>query len=153
MFDYKVVQREPLQRPEFFDLIRSDGTRIHIDSGGNITNTILDNEPGNIRSKGCATSKARAEYKTEKIKSVTVSGLDRSKIAIDSTDNFTSLKQLLVDLSAQDDAAYAKENRCRSEMEFLLSLMMNLLKLLCSVVLKMLLITFLTNCNLIGSRP
>lgn len=115
MFDYKVVQREPLQRPEFFDLIRSDGTRIHIDSGGNTTNTILDNEPGNIRSKGCATSKARAEYKTEKIKSVTVSGLDRSKIAIDSTDNFTSLKQLLVDLSAQDDAAYAKENRCRSE--------------------------------------
>lgn len=41
--------------------------------------------------------------------------MDRSKIAIDSTDNFTSLKQLLVDLSAQDDAAYAKENRCRSE--------------------------------------
>lgn len=115
MFDYKVVQREPLQRPEFFDLIRSDGTRIHIDSGGNTTNTILDNEPGNIRSKGCATSKARAEYKTEKIKSVTVSGLDRSKIALDSTDNFTSLKQLLVDLSAQDDAVYAKENRRRSE--------------------------------------
>lgn len=115
MFDYKAVQREPLQQNEFFDLIRPDRTRVHIDSGGNVTNSRLDNDSSNIRSKGCATSKARAEYNTDKIKSVTASGLDRSKVALDSTDNFTSLKQLLVDLSAQDDSAYAKENRHRSE--------------------------------------
>lgn len=115
MFDYKVVQREPFLQNDFFDLIRPDGTRIHIDSGGNIRNSRLDNDPSNIRSKGCATSKARTEYKTEKIKSVTVAELDKSKVAMDSTDNFTSLKQLFVDLSAQDDSAYAKENRHRSE--------------------------------------
>lgn len=116
MFDYKAVQRDPLSNPEFFAIIKSDGERINIDSGGSNGDSRLDHDPINLRSKGCATSKARAEYNTEKISSVKVSSLDSTNVSMDSTDNFTSLKQLIVDLDSQDAAAYMEENRHRAEM-------------------------------------
>lgn len=117
MFDYTAVPREPLLNPDFFDIIKPDGGRIHIDSGNSLRNGRLDHDPINIRSKGCATSKARAEYNTEKISFVKVSSLDSDNVSMDSTDNFTSLKQLMVDLASQDAAAYMKENRHRADME------------------------------------
>lgn len=114
-FNYKAVQREPLLNPKFFTIIKPDGERINIDSGGNNINSRLDHDSINIRSKGCATSKARAEYNTEKISSVKVSSLDSDNVSMDSTDNFTSLKQLMVDLASQDAAAYMKENKHRAD--------------------------------------
>ena len=116
MFDYQAVQREPLKSPEFFAIIKPDGERVNIDSGGNTINSRLDHDPINLRSKGCATSKARAEYNTAKISSVKVSSLDSTNVSMDSTDDFTSLKQLIVDLDAQDASAYMKENRHRADM-------------------------------------
>lgn len=62
------------------------------------------------RSYGCAISKARANYKTDKIKHTSTSELDDNKYSNDSDDNFTSLKQMFVDIVAQDEHDYTVIN-------------------------------------------
>lgn len=62
------------------------------------------------RSYGCAVSKARANYKTEKIKHTATSELDDNKYSNDNDDDFTSLKQMFVDIVAQDEHDYTMLN-------------------------------------------
>ena len=61
-----------------------------------------------IRSYGFAYSKARSGFKASAIKTTTTLQLDSEKFTSDSKDDFTDIKQLLVDLSAQDNASIAK---------------------------------------------
>lgn len=55
---------------------------------------------------GCVYSKARSGFKTNKIDSVKTSLLDRNKYDQDDLDDFTPIKQLLIDIDSQDDAEW-----------------------------------------------
>ncbi len=54
--------------------------------------------------------KARADFNTKKITSVTTEVLDKEKHDADKKDDFTSLKQLIVDVQSQDDTLYKQTN-------------------------------------------
>ena len=78
-------------------------------SGGSTSNSKIDKDFRNIRFYGCVFSKARADYRTNKITGTTTKQLDIENKDIDTEDNFTSIKQLLVDIEGEDTAKY-KEN-------------------------------------------
>jgi AAA15 family ATPase/GTPase len=101
--------------PNFFDVINPDGTtqRIRSDKSNSpeqIKKNLLD-----PRHYGCVFSKARSDYKTKKITSTSVSTLDTDKYDADINDDFTSLKQLIVDVVNQDNADYMETNKLLGE--------------------------------------
>ena len=61
-----------------------------------------------IRSYGFAYSKARSGFKTEKVYSATTQQLDLNKYENDSKDDFTNIKQLLVDIDTQDNSEWMR---------------------------------------------
>lgn len=78
----------------------------------NSPNTIQSDKK-DPRSYGCVFSRPRADYKTSKIESVKTNELDRDKYDSDKEDNFTSLKQLIVDIQNQDNEQYYDINTQR----------------------------------------
>ena len=91
------------------------------DSSENI-NTDKFNRPNSIqsddkdpRSYGSVFSRPRADYKTNKIESVKTNELDKNKYDSDNDDNFTSLKQLIVDVQNQDNEQYRDINDKRNQ--------------------------------------
>lgn len=59
-----------------------------------------------LRHYGCVFSKARSGFSTNKIKSTTTLQLDSDRYDDDSTDDFTSIKQLLIDIDSQDNSEW-----------------------------------------------
>ena len=91
------------------------------DSSENI-NTDKVHRPNSIqsddkdpRSYGSVFSRPRADYKTNKIESVKTNELDKNKYDSDNDDNFTSLKQLIVDVQNQDNEQYRDINDKRNQ--------------------------------------
>jgi len=99
---------------DFYDMINEVGQVIQMRTNQNNHNKDVDENPLNIRFSGCVFSKARADFKTEAIKSTSTKQLDESKYDKDNEDNFTSLKQLIVDLDSQDNSEFAKIARSSS---------------------------------------
>ena len=99
--------------PGFYDLIDAQGDSTHF--AVNRSNKIesLDNNPINIRFDGCVYSKARADYHTSKLSTATTTELDLVKHDIDVENDFTPLKQLLINIQSQDSNEYAEQNRLR----------------------------------------
>ncbi|WP_426762599.1 AAA family ATPase [Hafnia paralvei] len=97
----------------FFDIIESNGNIVKIRHDRHNNSSLLDKEIRDLRHYGCVYSRARSDYKTQKITSTTVSALDKEKYDSDVKDDFTSLKQLIVDVVNQDNAAYTEENKTR----------------------------------------
>lgn len=61
-----------------------------------------------IRHYGCAYSKARSGFNTRPVKSTTTQQLDANSYDNDDTDDFTSIKQLIVDVKTQDNSSLDK---------------------------------------------
>ena len=59
----------------------------------------------------CVFSKARADFKTDRINAVSTKALDTDTHVNDNDDNYTSLKQLIVDIDNQDNAEYTQRNK------------------------------------------
>lgn len=97
--------------PNFFDIINSDNEIIKIRHDRSNNRDLLNTEKRDLRHYGCVYSRARSDYKTQKITSTTVSELDKEKHDADINEDFTSLKQLIVDVVNQDNAAYTQENK------------------------------------------
>ena len=68
-----------------------------------IKENILD-----IRHYGCAYSKARSGFNTSPVKSTTTKQLDADSYDNDDSNDFTSIKQLIVDVKAQDNSSLDK---------------------------------------------
>lgn len=109
-----------------FHTRKNESTEISstINNGNSTNRDKLDNDPLDIRYYGCAYSKARSGFKTKEVKSTKTTQLDENKYDSDSSDDFTEIKQLIVDITSQDNAAWAKS--CRngeglSYSDFLLS--------------------------------
>ena len=95
----------------FFDLLDENEQLIKIREDRENNRVKLDANTSDLRYYGCVYSKARADYKTEKIQTTSTSSLDMEKHDIDSSDDFTSLKQLVVDVVNQDNNEYAETNK------------------------------------------
>lgn len=109
---YKAVPAsDGTTHPNFFDVINPDGTTQKIRSDKNNNFDQLRENHLDLRHYGCVFSKARSDYKTQKITSTSTSVLDADKYDADADDDFTSLKQLLVDVENQDNADYMKTNK------------------------------------------
>lgn len=79
--------------------------------------TDRNNSPNSIQSDnkdprlyGSVFSRPRADYKTSKIDSSKTNVLDKNKYDSDREDNFTTLKQLIVDVQNQDNEQYSDIN-------------------------------------------
>ncbi|MDO8344888.1 MAG: AAA family ATPase [Cellvibrio sp.] len=95
----------------FFDLIDENQKQIKVRTDRNNNRDKMDSNLDDLRSYGCVYSRARADYKTKKITTTTTSSLDKEKYDIDGSDDFTSLKQLIVDVVNQDNNEYAEVNK------------------------------------------
>lgn len=94
-----------------FYRIRNGENITEVNTDKNHFNDTIDNDPKNIRLHGSVFSKARADFKTDKISHTTTKELDTEKHDVDESDNFTSLKQLIVDIENQDNSEYSTINR------------------------------------------
>lgn len=103
-------------------ICKIDGTTKDIRSNRyNNTDSIV-NDISDIRHYGCSYSKARSGFATDKVTSVTTSQLDSNKYENDDNENFTSIKQLIVDIDTQDNSDWmeiSKSNTGKSLDEFL----------------------------------
>ncbi len=122
MIEYEVDNElyilTPSIRPEsidtFFtryDVGNSTSENIRTDKANNPST--IQSDKKDPRSYGCVFSRPRADYKTSKIESVKTNELDRDKYDSDKEDNFTSLKQLIVDIQNQDNELYYDTNTQR----------------------------------------
>ena len=66
----------------------------------------LENDIEDLRYYGFAYSKARSGFSTQRVVSVGLSQLDSGKYEMDSIDDFTFIKQLIVDIDAQDNSEW-----------------------------------------------
>lgn len=85
----------------------SEQIRADIGPGGLNSST----NPIDARFYGSVFSKARADYNTNPINSITNQLLDTKKRDADTEDNFSPLKQLLVDIDSQDNEIYTARNK------------------------------------------
>jgi len=97
--------------PSFFGVTDSGGKTQRIRSDKNNSPNQIKENSLDLRHYGCVFSKARSDYKTKKITSTSVSALDAEKYDSDINDDFTSLKQLIVDVVNQDNADYMETNK------------------------------------------
>lgn len=82
----------------------SDGTTQTIRSNHNNNRQLIDSDPADLRHYGFSYSRARSGFNTQKVNAATIQQLDSEKYENDSKDDFTSIKQLLVDIDAQDNS-------------------------------------------------
>lgn len=117
--EYKVNDQLYRARPQtdipthhsFFNITNPDGSvrRIRSDKSNDTATIAVDNL--DIRHYGCVFSRARADYKTQQIRSTTTRKLDMDKYEVDTEDDFTSSKQLIVDVENQDNSDYVETNK------------------------------------------
>ncbi len=86
----------------------------------NILGDRIGDAPGqgdseDLREYGSVISRPRADYRTNAITSITSQQLDNDRHESDRDDNFTSLKQLIIDIQSQDGDEYLQNNQVRSK--------------------------------------
>ncbi len=86
----------------------SDGTSQAIRTNRNNNRQLIDSDQADLRHYGFSYSKARSGFNTQKVKSTTTQQLDSDKYENDSKDDFTSIKQLIVDIDAQDNSEWMR---------------------------------------------
>lgn len=116
---YKALHKSGNQRVKNFFRLQdnAEGTIEDISRDRQHDPERIATNPKDPRSYGCAISKARANYKTDKIQHTTTSELDGNKHSDDDSDNFTSLKQMFVDIVAQDEHEYMVINEGKNRQD------------------------------------
>ena len=112
--DEKEYQIEPLPEgnPTFHtrkDIAAGTKEEVKRDDGNNPN--VMRADTKDMRYYPCVFSKARADFKTDKINTVSTKALDTDTHVNDNEDNYTSLKQLIVDIDNQDNAEYTQRNK------------------------------------------
>lgn len=85
----------------------SNGTTERITSNKNNNFSSIEQDIADLRHYGCAYSKARSGFQTNKITTTSIEQLDTQKYETDTKHDFTSIKQLLVDIVTQDNSDWA----------------------------------------------
>lgn len=68
----------------------------------------IESDLADLRHYGFSYSKARSGFNTKAVKSTTTQQIDSNKYESDSNDDFTTIKQLLVDIATQDNAEWMR---------------------------------------------
>ena len=71
-----------------------------------------------MRHYGFSYSKARSGFNTQKVRSTTTQQLDSEKYENDSNDDFTSIKQLIVDIDTQDNSEWMRITKAGMQTPF-----------------------------------
>ena len=87
------------------------GTKEVIRRDGSNDPVAMRADTKDMRYYPCVFSKARADFKTDRINAVSTKALDTDTHVNDNDDNYTSLKQLIVDIDNQDNAEYTQRNK------------------------------------------
>lgn len=89
-------------------------------SGRNNNEESIAQDVKDVRHYGFAYSKARSGFRTAPIKSITTQQIDNDKYEADEQDDFTRIKQLLIDIDGQDSSEWMKQcqNRSISDQKF-----------------------------------
>ena len=96
----------------------SDGTTQTIRTNRNNNQQLIDSDLSDLRHYGFSYSKARSGFSTQKVKSTTTKQLDSEKYENDSNDDFTSVKQLIVDIDTQDNSEWMKITKAGMQTPF-----------------------------------
>ena len=96
----------------------TDGTERTITSGKNNSRATIDDDSEDIRHYGCSYSKARSGFNTKKVTSSTTMQLDMDRHEEDVKDDFTSIKQLFVDIDDQDKSAWMEISQTQPNPSF-----------------------------------
>ena len=78
----------------------------------------IEKDLEDIRHYGVVYSKARSGFNTRKITSSTTEQLDINKYEVDENDDFTSIKQLMVDIDIQDSTEWKKISKSGKGISF-----------------------------------
>lgn len=107
---YTITRPSREEHTPFGFHIRTDssGSATGIDSGKLHSRQSIDTDTLDIRYYGCVYSKARSGFNTAPVTSSTTQQLDDDKYDNDEKEDFTSIKQLIVDVSTQDNAAFTR---------------------------------------------
>lgn len=89
-----------------------------IHSGRDNNRARIEEDTADLRHYGFSYSKARSGFNTGKIKSTTTQQLDSQKYENDSKEDFTLIKQLIVDINAQDNSEWMRLTRAGSSTTF-----------------------------------
>ena len=81
---------------------------VTITSNRNNNYNKISDDIEDIRHYGCVYSKARSGFNTKPIKYSTTQQLDKDKYDNDDSDDFTNIKQLIVDIKSQDNSSWDK---------------------------------------------
>ncbi len=85
-----------------------DGAVTNISSNRHNSFEIISTDTADIRHYGFSYSKARSGFNTQKVTSTSTQQVDAEKYENDSKEDFTSIKQLLIDLDTQDNSAWMR---------------------------------------------
>lgn len=96
----------------------ADGTETLIASNKNNNRESIEEDMLDIRHYGCVYTKARSGFSTKVIKSSTTEQLDNSKYENDEKEDFTQIKQMLVDIQIQDDRTWARMSSTGTTMTY-----------------------------------
>lgn len=77
----------------------------NVHSGRNNSENIMREDNEDLRYYGFACTKARSGFSTVQVKSVTTQQIDNDKFEPDLNEDFTRVKQLLIDIDGQDSSA------------------------------------------------
>lgn len=86
----------------------SDGSTKRITANRYNSPESIESDMLDLRHYGCSYSKARSGFNTQRVTSTTIQQLDSEKYENDSNDDFTSIKQLIVDINAQDNSEWMR---------------------------------------------
>lgn len=95
----------------FYRIKNLDGTIIDKNRDSNNDREKISSDLDDMRVNGCVFSKARSDFQTNRICGTTSESLDKEKYSLDNKEDFTSLKQLLIDIEAEDNEEYRRTNR------------------------------------------
>lgn len=88
----------------------SDGTVERISANRNVNFDALKQDMADLRYYGFSYSKARSGFKTQAVQATRTEQIDVDKYEADEKDDYTDIKQLIVDISSQDNSEWAKQS-------------------------------------------
>lgn len=92
----------------------STGNQKQVRTNKNNLPHIIQDDNDDIRRYGCVYSKARSGFRTDKVQATTTQQLDTERYSQDNSDNFTFIKQLIVDIDSQDNSDWMRISRAHS---------------------------------------
>lgn len=87
---------------------KADGSIREVRTNRSSNSNKIESDPCDLRHYGFSYSKARSGFNTNKVTSTTTQQVDSKKYENDSKEDFTSIKQLLVDINTQDNAEWRR---------------------------------------------